>query len=72
MIFVMQPFYRTLVDSGAAFVWVEEERDELRAALEQSKRARLPLVISVLLFCVAPIDICFVFMQANTRRLPSG
>ncbi|KAM0894991.1 hypothetical protein ACQ4PT_024142 [Festuca glaucescens] len=32
------PFYRTLVDSAAAYVLVESERDELRLALERSKR----------------------------------
>lgn len=34
------PFYRTLVESGAAYVQLEQERDDLCAALEHAKRDR--------------------------------
>ena len=34
----VQPFYLNLVESGKAFVQVEQERDNLRAVMEQLTR----------------------------------
>ena len=37
----VQPFYVNLVESGKAFVQVEQERDNLRAVMEQLTRKYL-------------------------------
>ena len=38
LIFVMQPFYRTLVESGAAFVQVQDQTKELIGPLDGTKK----------------------------------
>ena len=52
----MQPFYLNLVEAGKAFVQVEQERDDLRAAMEQlSRKCVWLLEAKVFLICL-----CFV------------
>ena len=40
LLYIVQPYYRNMLESATAYVQLEQERDDLRAALEQSKRKR--------------------------------
>ena len=72
MPFALQPFYLNLVESGKAYVQVEQERDRLRADMERLNRKLISLLASKVLCAMLHFAYYEPYFAIFFRREDSG